>query len=321
MPAKIAALPHSRKWVSTPVARDRGWPARPYWGGYPRPSPKPAAVKTAMQHLSMALEHPAAAEWAVDILGVPFDRVNLAGAVNRIESMIAGGGSHFVVTPNVDFLVKARRDPELLGILNKADLVLCDGKPIVWASRWLGHPLPGRVAGSDLIPSLLVRAAEKGWRIFLLGGAPGIAAEASRRIASAHPSLPPVAHYSPPFRPLNDMNNDEIAERIRAARPDIVLVCFGCPKQEKWISRNFAELGVPVMIGAGATIDFLAGRMARAPQWMRQSGTEWIFRLLQEPGRLAGRYADDLVNFAPAVVAQHLRRPHSGTKRPATGLL
>jgi exopolysaccharide biosynthesis WecB/TagA/CpsF family protein len=247
-------------------------------------------------------------------LGVPFDRVTLSGAVDRIEAMISEGGSHYVVTPNVDFLVKARRDPELHRILGKADLVLCDGKPLVWASRWLGDPLPARVAGSDLIPSLLKRAAVRGWRIFLLGGGPGVAAEASIRIEAAHPSLPPVAYYSPPFRPLDDMNHAEIAERVRAARPDIALVCFGCPKQEKWISRHFGALGVPVMIGAGGTVDFLAGRIARAPLWMRQSGTEWFFRLLQEPGRLALRYADDLISFAPAVVAQRLLRAPSGAK-------
>jgi exopolysaccharide biosynthesis WecB/TagA/CpsF family protein len=234
--------------------------------------------------------------------------VTLAGAVDCIESMIAEGGAHYVVTPNVDFLVKARRDPELHRILGEADLVLCDGTPLLWASRWLGDPLPCRVAGSDLIPFLLTRAVERGWRIFLLGGGPGVAAEASRRIGSAHPSLPPVEYYSPPFRPLDDMDHGEIAERIRAARPDIVLVCFGCPKQEKWISRYGTALEVPVMIGAGGTVDFLAGSMARAPLWMRRSGTEWIFRLVQEPGRLLGRYADDMMNFAPAIVSQWAHR-------------
>ena len=245
--------------------------------------------------------------------------MTLAAAVDRIESMVAEGGFHYVVTPNVDFLVKARRDAELHRILVNADLVLCDGKPLVWASRWLGDPLPGRVAGSDLMPCLLQRATERGWRIFLLGGSPDVAAEAARRIASAHPSLPEVAHYSPPFRRLDEMNNDEIVDRLRAARPDIVLVCFGCPKQEKWISRHGAMLKVPVMIGAGATIDFLAGTMARAPAWMRRSGTEWLFRLIQEPRRLAGRYADDLLSFAPAIVAQRFRRGPSGPRASLKG--
>jgi N-acetylglucosaminyldiphosphoundecaprenol N-acetyl-beta-D-mannosaminyltransferase len=259
------------------------------------------------------------AERPVVVLGVPFDRMTLASAVDSIESMIAQGGSHYVVTPNVDFLVKARRDPELLRILCGADLVLCDGKPIVWASRWLGDPLPGRVAGSDLLPCLLQRAVLLGWRIFLLGAGPGVAAEAARRISRAHPSLPEVSYFSPPFRPLSDMIDVDIADRVRAAKPHIVLVCFGCPKQEKWIARNSALLEVPVMIGAGGTIDFMAGRIARAPEWMRQGGCEWLFRLIQEPRRLFMRYTDDLVNFAPAVIAQRLRRK-TARDEPAPGI-
>jgi N-acetylglucosaminyldiphosphoundecaprenol N-acetyl-beta-D-mannosaminyltransferase len=260
-------------------------------------------------------------EWPVLVLGVPFDPITLDCAVDRIESMVAEGGVHYVVTPNVDFLVKARRDAELHRILVGADLVLCDGKPIVWASRWLGDALPCRVAGSDLIPSLLQRAAERGWRVFLLGGGPGVASEASRRIAAAHPSLPKVAYHSPPYRALDEMNNAEIIERVRAEVPDVLLVCFGCPKQEKWISRHRSVLDVPVMIGAGGTIDFLAGRIARAPVWMRRSGTEWLFRLYQEPRRLAERYADDLIHFFPAVLAQRMRQPPEGAEAALKGRL
>jgi N-acetylglucosaminyldiphosphoundecaprenol N-acetyl-beta-D-mannosaminyltransferase len=247
-------------------------------------------------------------ERLVPILGIPFHPTTLSGAVDRIEGMVRDGGTHCVVTPNVDFLVKAQRDAELRTILVNADLVLCDGKPIVWASHLLGEPLPGRVAGSDLIPLLLQRAAQRGWRVFLLGGSPGVAAEAARRIGASHPLLPPVAHFSPAFRPLEEMDNGEIISRIRAARPHIMLVCFGCPKQEKWISRNRHLLDVPVLIAAGATVDFLAGNMARAPVWMRRSGTEWVFRLLQEPRRLASRYADDALHFFPSVLRQMWRQ-------------
>ena len=263
--------------------------------------------------------YPTVMEWPVVILGVPFDPMTLAGAVDRIESMVAEGGTHYVVTPNVEFLVKAQRDPELHDILARADLVLCDGKPLVWASQWLGDALPCRVAGSDLIPCLLHRAAERGWRIFLLGGGPGVASEAAQRIAAAHPRLPEIAHYSPPYRPLGEMNDAEIIGRVREAKPDLMLVCFGCPKQEKWISRHRNELDVPVMIGAGGTIDFLAARMARAPVWMRRSGTEWLFRLFQEPGRLARRYADDLLHFLPAILAQRWRRPSEGAGNSLKG--
>ena len=258
-------------------------------------------------------------ESLVAILGVPFHQISLPGAVDRIESMVADGGTHYVVTPNVDFLVKARRDPELRRILICADLVLCDGKPIVWASHWLGGSLPCRVAGSDLIPGLLQRAAERGWSIFLLGGSAEVASEAAQQIVTTYPTIGSVKHYSPPFRALPDMNNVEIIKRIRSAKPDIVLVCFGCPKQEKWIAQNIGELAVPVMIGAGATIDFLAEKMARAPVWMQRSGTEWLFRLLQEPRRLSKRYADDFLHFFPAVLRQRWHQRPPGPKRSWRG--
>jgi N-acetylglucosaminyldiphosphoundecaprenol N-acetyl-beta-D-mannosaminyltransferase len=256
--------------------------------------------------------------WPIAILGVSFDPMTLAGAVDRIETMIGERRLNYVVTPNVDFLVQAQHDPELHQILVQADLVLCDGKPLVWASRWLGNALPGRVAGSDLVPVLLQRAAERGWKIFLLGGAEGVGAEAAQRIAAAHPSLPAVAHYSPPHRPLAAMNHAEIIERLRAAQPDIVLVCFGCPKQEKWIFQHYRAAGVPVMIGAGGTVDFLAGRLKRAPRWMRQTGTECVFRLWQEPRRLFKRYAGDLFNFVPALLAQLWHQPPRAANRDAS---
>lgn len=240
----------------------------------------------------------------VAILGVAFDPVTIASAADRIEAMINERRPRYVVTPNVDFLVQARHDAALHQILALADLVLCDGKPLVWASQWLGNPLPGRVAGSDLTPVLLERAAQRGWKLFLLGGADGAGAEAARRIAQAHPTLPPVAHYAPPHAPLAGMDHAEILARVRAAQPDLMLVCFGCPKQEKWIFRHYRERGMPVMIGAGGTVDFLAGRIARAPRWMRQCGAEWLFRLAQEPRRLFKRYAIDLLQFGPALLRQ-----------------
>jgi N-acetylglucosaminyldiphosphoundecaprenol N-acetyl-beta-D-mannosaminyltransferase len=257
--------------------------------------------------------------WPITILGVTFDPLTLHGAIDRIENMIEGRQPRYVVTPNVDFLVQAQHDAELHQILAQADLVLCDGKPLVWASRWLGNVLPGRVAGSDLVPMLLHRAEKQGWRIFLLGGATGVAAEAARRMALAHPSLPAVEYYSPPHRPLADMDNADIIERVRAAKPDIVLVCFGCPKQEKWIFRNYRALDVPVTIGAGGTVDFLAGRLKRAPQWMRRSGSEWLFRLWKEPRRLFRRYAGNLIHFFPALLAQRFRLPPSHAPSAAQG--
>lgn len=262
-------------------------------------------------------------KWPICILGVPFDPVTINGAITRIDEMIATRQPHYVVTANVDFLVQAHRDVELRRILLDADLVLCDGAPLLWASRWLGNPLPERVAGSDLVPSLLRHAATRGHRIFFLGAAEGVAAQAAAALRSEHPNLNIIGHYAPPFAALLEMDHREISRRIREARPDLLLVSFGCPKQEKWIAMHFRALGVPVSIGVGATIDFLAGRMKRAPAWMQRTGTEWLFRLGQEPRRLFRRYAQDLALFVPIMAAQwwrllSLRRPAAGTRLPMT---
>lgn len=242
--------------------------------------------------------------WPVAVLGVPFDHVTVGETIARIDAMIASRKPHYVVTANVDFLVQARRDVELRRILLEADLVLCDGTPVLWASRWLGNALPERVAGSDLAPALIHSAAQKGHRIFLLGAAPGVATEAEARLKQRYPALKVVGTYAPPFSRLLEMDHDEITRRVREARPDILLVSFGCPKQEKWIAMHHRALGVPVAIGVGATLDFLAGRIKRAPTWMRHTGTEWVFRLLQEPRRLFRRYATDFIHFLPTLTRQ-----------------
>jgi N-acetylglucosaminyldiphosphoundecaprenol N-acetyl-beta-D-mannosaminyltransferase len=254
--------------------------------------------------------------WPIGLLGVPFDNVTKAEAVARIEAMIATRQPHYVVTANVDFLVQAQRDVELQRILLEADLVLCDGTPLLWASRWLGNPLPERAAGSDVVPLLIRAAAEKGHRIFLLGAGPKVAAEAADRLQQQHPTLAIAGHYSPPFHDLLDMDFAEIARQVKAARPDILFVSFGCPKQEKWIAMHYHLLGVPVLIGVGATLDFIAGRIKRAPVFMQRTGTECIYRLAHEPRRLARRYANDLFHFIPSIARQwwNLRAP----PRPST---
>lgn len=240
----------------------------------------------------------------IAILGIPFDPLTMSEALDTLAGLIASQKPNYVVTANVDFLVQARRDVELRHILREAPLVLCDGTPLVWASRVLGNPLPARVAGADLVPPLLSMAEERGWRVFLLGAAEGVAARAAARLRESRPSLVVAGHYSPPFGSLIDMDHAQIVDRVRAARADIVLVSFGCPKQEKWIAMHYRTLGSPLVIGVGATIDFLAGRVHRAPRWMSASGTEWIYRLAVEPRRLFRRYAGDLFGIVPAIAAQ-----------------
>lgn len=263
---------------------------------------------------------PERATWPVSILGVPFDNVSSAHALARIGELVESRQPHYVVTANVDFLVQAHRDVELRRILIEADLVLCDGTPLVWASRWLGNALPERVAGSDIAPGLIRLCEDRGYRVFLLGAAPGVAAEAADRLQREHPNLQIAGHYAPPFADLLAMDHAAIVARVRAAKPDVLLVSFGCPKQEKWIAMHYRALGVPVCIGVGATIDFLAGRVRRAPRWMRSTGCEWLFRLWLEPRRLYRRYASDLRTFVPALLRQWWRmsRPRPEAIAPPT---
>lgn len=238
------------------------------------------------------------------MVGVPFANIATDETRELIAEMIASGQPHYAATANVDFVVQALGDVELRRILAEAHLVLCDGMPLVWASRFLGNSLPERVPGSGLVPMLLEDAEKHGWRVFFLGGSEASIAKAAANTRAKHPNLKLVGAYSPPFKPLLEMDHQEILERIRAARPDLLLVAFGCPKQEKWIHMHYREAGVPVCMGVGATIDFLAETFKRAPLWMQQTGTEWIFRMLQEPRRLARRYGKDLVVFGRAILAQ-----------------
>jgi N-acetylglucosaminyldiphosphoundecaprenol N-acetyl-beta-D-mannosaminyltransferase len=252
------------------------------------------------------------------LLGVAFDRVTLGEAVTCMERMIASGRPHHVVTANVDFLAQARRDPVLQRILLHAPLVLCDGTPLVWASRWFGNPLPERVAGADVVPELVRVAAERKYRVFFLGSTEAAGAEAVARLRQQFPRLI-VSHYSPPFRSLAEMDHAGILRRIRAARPDLLFVAFGCPKAEKWISQHHAQLDVPVAMGIGATIDFLAGKVARAPRWMQRAGVEWVYRLAQEPRRLFKRYAHDLWFFGSTMLRQWgAFQTYAGAKRIQT---
>lgn len=240
---------------------------------------------------------------SIAILGVPFDPVTMTEAIATIGRMVASRKPHYVVTANVDFLVQARADVELRRILLDAHLVLCDGTPVVWASRLLGNRLPERVAGADLVPQLVRIASEQNLRVFFLGGTPESMERAIANVKTTYPNLQ-IEGYSPPFHPLLEMDHDEIKHRITQAKPDLLFVAFGCPKQEKWMAMHYQSLGVPVAIGVGGTIDFLAGQLKRAPAWMQRTGTEWIFRLLQEPRRLFRRYARDLGVFGVFLFAQ-----------------
>jgi len=271
----------------------------------------PAARRVASPPGNADLQNPVASAAAAQaaappivMLGTPFDNVTTAQTVSLIEKMVASRRPHHLVTANVDFLTQAVGDVELRRVFNNAHMVLCDGTPLLWASRLLGNPLPERVAGSDLVPLLIKVAEQKGHRLYLLGGSLESNQRAVANLQSQYPSLRIVGSDAPPFAPLEKMDHEAICGRITRAQPDLLFVAFGCPKQEKWIAMHYKRLGVPVVVGVGATIDFLAGMVRRAPRWMQAAGLEWMFRLAQEPRRLCGRYARDLVVFATMTFRQ-----------------
>lgn len=234
----------------------------------------------------------------VDLLRVRIDPIDLDSALLTVQSAIRSRRPHQFATVNVDFLKLAKHDLAFRRLLNTADLVVADGMPLVWAARLLGTPVPARITGTDLVLGCAALAAAGGHRIFLLGGAPSVADLAARALCKRFPGLCVCGTYAPPFGPFSAEEDARIVSRIRAAGPDVLFVAFGAPRQDVWIRAHMAELGVPVCVGIGGVLNFLAGTIRRAPLWMQRSGLEWLFRLSQEPARLAKRYLiDDLPVF------------------------
>ena len=259
----------------------------------------------------------------VNVLGVPVDDVTMSETLDRVSELVESGRdsglSHQVTTVNVDFVVNAASNPELMNILQNAALSLPDGMPIVWASRLLGTRVRERVAGADLVSKLAERASAEGFRMYLFGSAPGVATRAATRLTEKFPTAQIVADSGPAVGPDGSMD-PAFVERIAAARPDIVCVALGNPKQEFWISRYAELIGAPVCIGVGGTLDLIVGEKRRAPMWMQRTGLEWIFRAAQEPRRLVGRYLADIASFVPGIARQawigRPVRPRGGTVRP-----
>lgn len=242
-----------------------------------------------------ALDPPGPARLRLGALDV--DRVSFAGALDRIAALVAGGRGGQVYTPNVDHVVLAERHAEFREAYAAAALSLADGTPIVWAARLLGLPLPERVAGSDLMWPLAERAARAGWRVYLLGAGPGVA-EAAAAALRGRLGLEVVGTDAPVIRLEGPDDSAAALRRIRAARPQLLFVALGAPKQEIWLHRHRAALEGVVSLGIGAGLDFVAGRVPRAPRWMARAGLEWAWRLAREPRRLWRRYLVDDPWFA-----------------------
>jgi N-acetylglucosaminyldiphosphoundecaprenol N-acetyl-beta-D-mannosaminyltransferase len=237
----------------------------------------------------------------VRLFGIDLHAVTLTEAVGLVLEWVLrrDGRLRFVVTPNVQHAVLFQENAALRQAYSKASLVIVDGAPLVWSSRFFGDPLPERVAGSDIVPALFARAsAERPLSAYFLGGAAGVGELAAQAVVRAYPQVTVSGIDSPPFGfERDEQANRGIVERINRARPDILLVGLGCPKQELWIERHGPSIDVPVALCIGGTIDFLAGKQPRAPRWMRASGIEWFHRMASDPRRLATRYASDALDF------------------------
>lgn len=230
------------------------------------------------------------------VLGMPFTSISARGAVQQCLDIMHQRVPRHVITANTDFLAKAESDPEVRRLMFEADEVYCDGMPLVWASRLFERPgrgLPERVTGSDLVPRLLDRLAAEGLSVFFLGSDAETLGRLTEKLGRELPALRIAGAVSPPVGPIESWDNDAYVEAIRAAKPDVLMVAVGFPKQDEWIRRYRHQFEVPLMIGVGASLDFIAGKQVRAPRWMQVSGLEWIWRLATDPKRLTGRYLYD----------------------------
>jgi len=219
---------------------------------------------------------------SVYILGVRVNNITTDETLEAINKMVADGGPHQIVTVNPEFVMQAQHNPAFRVVLGEATLALPDGAGLLWAAHLGGHPLHERVTGSDTLPLIAHMSAQRGYRIYLLGAAPGVAEKAAALLTAKNPGLEIAGTFAGSPDPSFD---DEIVSRIVATSPDMLFVAYGAPRQDFWIHRNLERLQVPVCMGIGGALDFITGVTQRAPGWMRNAGLEWLHRLYKEPWR------------------------------------
>jgi len=239
------------------------------------------------------------------VLGVPFDRLTLQEAVDQVASLASAGGPHLVVTANPELVVTAQSDSELRGALQTASVVVADGIGVVWASRHLGSPLPERVPGIELMEALCARAAGVGWSVFLLGGIPGVAEQAAATLQARCPGLRVAGTHHGYFQ-----EDAPVVQLVARSGAHFLFCGLGSPRQELWLSRHLNRLGVRVAMGVGGSLDVLAGRLPRAPAWVRRVHLEWLYRLAREPRRWRRQLA--LPRFAWLVLRSPAGREGAG---------
>lgn len=236
---------------------------------------------------------------------IVIDNLNWPEAMQRVEDLIKGDRRAFVTTPNVDHVMTAEADPLFREIYQQADLVLTDGVPIIWASKFLGTPIKEKISGSDFLIKFCPVAAKKGYRLFFLGGKPGAAEISAEILSERYPGVNIVGISCPPLGFHADRErNARVVEEIKKASPDLVFVGLGAPKQEKWIFSNKDNYGAPVSFTVGASFDFVAGITPRAPLFMQRIGLEWFWRLMKEPKKLWKRYLIKDMKFFPLILKQ-----------------
>ena len=242
----------------------------------------------------------------MEILGCLVDNLNMEETLHRIETFIKEGGPHQHVVVNADKVVKASRDHALREIINECDLVNADGMPVVWASRLLGRPLKGRVAGIDLFQKILECASKKGWRVFFFGAREYVVRKVVDLCRSRYPSLKIAGHRNGYWQPDEEAS---VVEEIGAAKPDILFVAISSPKKEEFLRAHLKHLGIPFAMGVGGAFDVMAGLTTRAPLWMQKVGLEWFYRFLQEPRRMFRRYFVEDMYFFWLLVKEMVRKP------------
>lgn len=227
----------------------------------------------------------------IKFMNTEIDNLTMDETLEAINDLIMKKQNSYVVTPNVDHIVQLERDSELKEVYDNASLILTDGKPLLWIAKLYKTPIKEKISGSDLFPKVCELAAKNGYTMFFLGAAEGVAAKAAKNLEKKYKGLNVVGTYSPPFgfeKDEKEMN--KIIEMIHIAKPQILIVGLGCPKQEKFMYHNCEKLNVPISFGLGASLDFEAENIKRAPEWMSDHGLEWLFRITQDPKRMAKRY-------------------------------
>jgi N-acetylglucosaminyldiphosphoundecaprenol N-acetyl-beta-D-mannosaminyltransferase len=242
------------------------------------------------------------------VLGVPLAIIDYEQTLDWIDASVEEGQRDYLCVAAVHTVMACQEDPALRAAVLGATFTVPDGQPLVWALNALGHRLPDRVYGPELMERACARAARTGQRFYLYGGRNhGALAELARMLRLRHPGLKIVGGHCPPFHALSDAEEDAIAEEINRSGADVVWVGIGVPKQEKWMARMRDRLDAPVLVGVGAAFDFHAGLVPQAPDALQRVGLEWVFRLAQEPRRLWRRYLRYNPRFVIGFVRQYLR--------------